>query len=103
MTLRKQLLLTTPAGSPAVRVDYDSGYAEYRVRLVGCPDADYFTDDPSDALSTARAMMQVHYEDIIVKIETTAHKAIRNQFPAPVLDAGFFCLKPAPSLMGGTN
>lgn len=94
MTTRKQLTLTTRHGQPIVRVDYTSDYAEYRVRLAGCPRADYFTDDPSDAISTARAMMQVPYEDIIIRIETTARKAIRNQFPAPVLDAGFFCLNP---------
>lgn len=40
----------------AVVVSYDHNYGEYRARLTNAPEADYFTDDPTDALATAIAM-----------------------------------------------
>lgn len=37
----------------AVVVSYDHNYGEYRARLADAPEADYFTDDPTDALAHA--------------------------------------------------
>ena len=35
---------------------YDSDMREFCVRIPGCPDEDYFTDDKLDAIGVAREM-----------------------------------------------
>lgn len=47
------------AGCPSgreVKVYWEAEYGEYCCKLVGAPDADYFTDDFGDALGTAKSM-----------------------------------------------
>ena len=41
---------------PNMTASYSSEYREFRVRFIGRPDADYFTDDRGDALETAKRM-----------------------------------------------
>lgn len=41
---------------PGMTAKYTPEYQEFRVRLVGKPEADYYTCDRDDALGTARAM-----------------------------------------------
>lgn len=55
MAWRKIKLPLTLEHGPIV-IHYNSEYNEYRVRIIGKPEADYFTSDKNDALVTAQFM-----------------------------------------------
>lgn len=40
-------------GNHIINIYKDSEFNEYSVRIIGKPEADYFTDDKDDALATA--------------------------------------------------
>jgi hypothetical protein len=54
MTIRQTLAAIKAL--PNVTARYSAEYREFTVRLIGRPEADYFTDDRTDALQTAIAM-----------------------------------------------
>jgi hypothetical protein len=51
----KQTLIAIKA-LPGMTARYASEYKEFTVRMIGNNNADYFTDDATDALQTAKAM-----------------------------------------------
>lgn len=53
---KKQFTLVNSLTGTIVTCHYDQPYAEYQVDIVGQPKARYHTDDPEDALATARHM-----------------------------------------------
>ncbi len=51
---------------PNMTATYNSEYQEYRIRIIGKPEADYFTQDADDALRTARCMAGVSHGKYLV-------------------------------------
>jgi hypothetical protein len=58
MTIRQTL--EAIKALPNMTARYSAEFHEFRVRLIGRPDADYFTNYRTDALQTARAMSQAN-------------------------------------------
>ena len=61
MTYRTVSVITSATCTHKVNIAYAPDLGEYRCRITlsgkVCPDADYFTDNKSDALSTAKIML----------------------------------------------
>jgi hypothetical protein len=55
MAWRKIKLPVTLENTPIV-IHYNAEYSEYRVRITGKPEADYFTSDKADAYATGQQM-----------------------------------------------
>ena len=57
MAWRKIDQSTNPTTGIVVTVHHETVYKEYRVRIVGMPQTDYFTDDLLDANNAAKFML----------------------------------------------
>lgn len=49
-------MYTSTITGRTARAYYDAELREYRIKLLGSPHADYFTDDKDDAIATMKAM-----------------------------------------------
>ena len=68
----KQTLQTIKALSPSLRPSYNSEYKEYRIRIAGHPQADYFTNDSQDAIGTAMDLLAVYTKENLDAIQAVA-------------------------------
>lgn len=67
MAMRKIDQLVDSNTGVVVTVHYDSECKEYRVRIAGNPDADYFTNDLLDADKTASLMLDSEVKTRLAK------------------------------------
>lgn len=63
MTMRRVDVMTRPVLGITIAIHRDSETREYRVRILGRPEADYFTDDKSDAYGVMMEMFDRASQD----------------------------------------